>query len=119
MIHRALFGSFERFIAILLEHYGKELPVWLHPVPFKVLSVRENAYAREIVEKLIERGVDVESDLSDLPLKEKLKRAHGDLVHSVVIVGEKEAREQVVVVKKLRGGEQKEVGLKEFLERPF
>ncbi len=119
MIHRALFGSFERFIAILLEHYGRELPVWLHPVPFKVLSIGENSYAQEIVENLIERGVDVESDLSDLPLKEKLKRAHGDLVHSVVIVGEKERKSQVVVLKKLKAGEQKEVGLKEFLKRPI
>lgn len=119
MIHRAIFGSLERFIGILLEHYAKDLPVWLHPVPIKVLSVGESAYAREILEKLVERGVDVESDLSDHPLKEKLKRAYADLVHSVVIVGEKERKSQVVVVKKLKGGEQKEVGVREFLERPI
>ena len=107
MLHRALFGSLERFIGILLENFAKDLPFWLHPVQYKVLSVSEsvNEYAQSVIEKLQDLGAHVEWDLSNDPLKEKLKKSHQDLVHSVVIIGEKERESGVLSAKVLKSGE--------------
>lgn len=109
MLHRALFGSLERFIGILLENFAKDLPFWLHPVQYKVLSVSEgvNEYAQSVIEKLQDQGAHVEWDLSSDPLKEKLKKSHQDLVHSVVIIGEKERESGVLSAKELKSGEVK------------
>jgi threonyl-tRNA synthetase len=109
MLHRALFGSLERFIGILLENFAKELPFWLHPVQYKVLSVSEsvNEYAQSVIEKLQDKGHHIEWDLSSDPLKEKLKKSHQDLVHSVVIIGEKEQESGRLSAKVLKSGEVK------------
>ena len=109
MLHRALFGSLERFIGILLENFAKDLPFWLHPVQYKVLSVSEsvNEYAQSVIEKLQDKGHHIEWDLSSDPLKEKLKKSHQDLVHSVVIIGEKEQESGRLSAKVLKSGEVK------------
>lgn len=94
LIHRAIYGSLERFMAILLEHYGKELPQWLHPVEVKVISIAKeyNGEAMEVASFLARSGRKIELDLSEHPLKEKVKRCHGDLVASVCVIGEKEVQ---------------------------
>lgn len=105
MIHRAIFGSLERFIGILLENYGKDLPFWLHPVQYKILCIDEVAkgYALEIYDKLIEEGSNVEIDLSDNPLKEKIKKAHEHMVHSIIVIGQKELQNREYEIRSLRG----------------
>jgi threonyl-tRNA synthetase len=107
MLHRAIFGSLERFIGILLEYFGKDLPFWLHPVQYKVLSVSEKSisYAKEVIKHLQQQGHHIEWDLSDDPLKEKLKKSYLELVHSVVIIGEKEREQGLVSAKILKSGE--------------
>lgn len=111
MLHRAIFGSLERFIGILLENYGRDLPFWLHPVQYRVLSVvpEANPYAQEVAQELRRRGHSIELDLSDRPLKEKLRRAHEGMVHSVVLAGLKERDAGRIVAKELRSGVQKEL----------
>ena len=111
MLHRALFGSLERFMGILLENFAKDLPFWLHPVQYKVLSVSQvvNEYAQSVIEKLQDAGAHVEWDLSSDPLKETLKKSHQDLVHSVVIIGEKERESGVLSAKVLKSGEVKKL----------
>jgi len=115
MLHRAIFGSLERFIGILLEHYGKELPYWLHPVSCKVLSVSSdaNAYALAIVEDLRVRGINAEADIGNDPLKEKIRRAHLSMARSLVVVGLKEVGERGVVLRE--GAQNRPISLERFL----
>ena len=91
MLHRALYGSLERFMGLLLEHYGPALPAWLAPVQVRVLPVGEGqlAYAREVLERLVMRGIRAELD-EDGSLSKRLARAHVDGVPFQLIAGAKE-----------------------------
>lgn len=104
MIHRAIFGSLERFIGILLENYGKDLPFWLHPVQYKILCIDKSAqnYSLEIYHQLMNEGHNVEIDLSDKFVNEKIKKAHEQLVYSIIIVGKKELENKKYVIRRLR-----------------
>ncbi len=116
MVHRAIFGSMERFIAILLEQYGKDLPFWMHPLQFKVLSISEesNHYANEVLRELKLKGFHAEIDLSQNPLKEKIRRSHDEMVYSVILIGKKEQIQRRIIVKKLKEKEQHDLGWSDF-----
>lgn len=103
MLHRAIFGSIERFIGMLLEHYGKKLPFWLHPNQYRILNVSQNSlnYARSLLIELRAKGHFVEIDQSSDPLKEKVKKAREDMVYSIIVIGDKEVEEQKYVVQVL------------------
>jgi threonyl-tRNA synthetase len=98
MIHRALFGSVERFVAVLIEHYGGAFPMWLAPVQARVLSVSEKAeaYAEEVTAHLRGLGVRVESDVSADKLGAKIRRAQLEKVPYMLVVGEKDMAARVV-----------------------
>ena len=122
MLHRAIYGSLERFVAILLENFGKNLPFWMHPVQYKILSISSaaNDYAKSISRELARLKINIELDIDDLNLKEKIKRSHEEFVHSLILVGEKEEKEKIIVLKR-RGKNSKEIVclnkfLKEFLK---
>jgi threonyl-tRNA synthetase len=98
MIHRALFGSIERFIAVLIEHYGGAFPLWLAPVQARVLSVSEKAegYANEVVARLQAEGLRAEADLAADKLGAKIRRAQLEKIPYMVVVGEKDKAAGVV-----------------------
>jgi threonyl-tRNA synthetase len=98
MIHRALFGSYERFIGIMLEHYAGELPVWLAPVQAIVLPISDklNGYAHEVAERLREAGVRVEVDARNESLGRKIREAELRKVPHMLVVGEREERERTI-----------------------
>ena len=98
MIHRALFGSIERFIAVLIEHYAGAFPLWLAPVQARVLTVSEKAeaYAREVVARLQAEGARVEADLAADKLGAKIRRATLEKIPYQVVVGEKDMGAGVV-----------------------
>ena len=108
MIHRALFGSYERFIGIMLEHYAGELPVWLAPVQAIVLPISDafNDYAREVRERLGAAGVRVEGDERGESVGRKIREAELRKVPRMLIVGEREQAERTVSVRE-HGGEDK------------
>jgi len=111
MIHRALFGSFERFIGILLEHYGGELPFWLAPVQVVVVPVGEAdlAYARELAGGLDEVGVRLELDRGEGSLARRIRDAELKRPRMIAVIGERE-REAGTVALRLRpvgGGERR------------
>lgn len=112
MLHRAIYGSLERFIGILLENYGKDIPFWFHPVQYKILNVAEESreYSLRVASELRAKGYRVEIDLSDKPLKEKIRRSHDELNHSLLIVGKKEMESESVVLR--RGDSQEVIKLK-------
>jgi threonyl-tRNA synthetase len=119
MIHRAPFGSIERFTGILIEHFGGAFPLWLSPVQVVVLSISEkfNAYACEVLQSL--RGADLraEADLSAEKIGAKIRDAAMQKIPYMVIVGEKEAAGQLVSVRSRSGGDQGQMSVGEFIER--
>jgi threonyl-tRNA synthetase len=111
MIHRALLGSFERFIGILIEHYAGELPLWLAPVQAIVLSVsdRFNEYGASVQGALSERGLRVEFDGRSESIGRKIRDAELRKVPFMLVVGTREADEGTISVR-TRGGAPREGG---------
>jgi len=109
MIHRALFGSYERFIGIMLEHYAGELPVWLAPVQAIVLPISDpfNDYAREVCTLLREAGVRVEVDERGESLGRKIREAELRKLPYMLVVGEREAQERKVSVRARKGTDER------------
>ncbi len=93
MIHRVAFGSIERFIGILIEHYAGKFPVWLSPVQVKVLSVSEKSreYAAKVTAELEAAGIRVYNDARDEKIGYKIREAQLERVPYMLVIGEKEA----------------------------
>jgi threonyl-tRNA synthetase len=109
MLHRAMLGSFERFVAILLEHHGGRLPAWLAPEPVRILpvSAKHADYAREVAAAVSARAsVD-----DDGPLGGRIARAHAQRIPIVAVVGKREAERRSLVVRE--GGERRELSLED------
>ena len=101
MLHRVVFGSIERFIGILIEHYAGKFPAWLAPVQVKILPVSDRYmdYAKEVAEELEDADVRVELDLRNEKLGYKIREARMDKVPYMVIVGENEQKNGSVSVR--------------------
>lgn len=108
MIHRAILGSVERFLGILIEHYSGKFPVWLAPEQVRVIPVSHelNDYAQEVAESLHGQGLRVVSDTSDEKMNYKIRQAQLQKIPYMIIVGEKEKEAQLISVR-TRDGEQK------------
>jgi threonyl-tRNA synthetase len=119
MIHRASFGSYERFIGIMLEHYAGELPVWLAPVQAIVLPVsdRFNEYAESVAAQLRERGAYVELDQRSESIGRKIRDAELRKIPYMLIVGERESSERTVSVRERHRGDTGAVAVGDFGER--
>jgi len=118
VIHRALIGSFERFFAFLIEHYKGAFPLWLSPIQAQVIPIsdKNNEYAQEIAEKLMEKDLRVEADISDNTMQAKIREAQMQKIPYMLIVGDKEEKNQSVSVR-LRSGENKgSLPIKEFTD---
>lgn len=118
MIHRAPFGSLERFVAVLIEHCAGNFPLWLAPDQIAVLPISEkfNDYAQAVYEKL--KAVDIRGvfDDRDEKIGRKIRDAEVKKIPFMLIVGEKEVSEQKVAVRKHGQGDQGSIGLDEFVE---
>ena len=119
VIHRAIYGSFERFIAILIEHYAGAFPVWLAPVQAKVLSISEKtaAYAREVYERLFDEDLRVELDIRDDKIGAKIRDAQLEKVPFMLVVGQKEAENRTVAVRSRTSGDEGAVPVEDFVAR--
>jgi len=111
IIHRAIYGSFERFLGILLEHYKGKLPFWLAPVQIKVLTISDEQlpYAQKITDKLKDHGLRVELVESSDPLQAKIKSAQMEQIPLMLIIGNKEVTNNTITIR-YRDGKQ-EFGL--------
>ncbi|MEA2211675.1 MAG: threonyl-tRNA synthetase [Solirubrobacteraceae bacterium] len=116
MIHRALMGSYERFIGILLEHTAGELPVWLSPVQAIVLPIadRHLAYAAEVRQELIEAGVRTEVDERTESVSRKIRDAELGKIPFMLIVGDREQEGRQVSVREHRSGDTGSLVVNEF-----
>jgi threonyl-tRNA synthetase len=108
MIHRAMFGSLERFTGILIEHYAGHLPLWLAPVQAVVATIVSDAdeYAAEVLEKLKKAGLRAEADLRNEKINYKVREHSLAKVPVLVVVGKREAEERTVSVRRLGSQEQ-------------
>ena len=119
VIHRAIYGSFERFIAILIEHYAGAFPVWFAPVQAKVLSISEKTadYARQVYERLMAEDLRVELDVRDDKIGAKIRDAQLEKVPYMLVVGAKEAEANAVAVRSREKGDEGAVPLETFVAR--
>lgn len=112
VIHRAIFGSFERFIGILIENYKGEFPFWLSPNQVSIVPIRveHNEYARQIEDELYDRGIRVSADYSDKNMNEKIKAAKLMKDPYIVVVGDKEVENGTVSIT-VRGNKKQMYGV--------
>ena len=117
MIHRVCFGSIERFIGILIEHFAGKFPVWLAPVQVKVIPVSEKSmeYAAGVYEKLKAAGIRTELDHKDEKVGYKIRHAQLEKVPYMLVLGEKEAAEGAITVRSRDKGDLGAAGLEDFI----
>lgn len=110
MVHRAILGSYERFLVLLIEHFAGAFPVWLSPVQVKILSVGEKHidYCQKIKDDFLEKGIRVELDTNNETMGNKIRKASTEKVPYVLVIGDKEMEEGIFSVRK-RGTNETEV----------
>ena len=118
ILHRALFGSLERFIGILLEHYKGDLPLWLSPIQVRVISVKPECseYVKEIRNRLYEQEIRVDTDIREDNLSEKIKRAQRERPYITLIVGKKEMEQGKISIRTRKGEQRNFVELSDLFD---
>lgn len=119
MIHRVCFGSIERFIGILIEHYAGQFPTWLSPVQVKVLPISEKFadYAAKVSEELDKAGIRVETDYRAEKIGYKIREARNERIPYIIVVGEKDEAVNKVSLRSRANGEEGQVDLKDVITR--
>lgn len=119
VIHRVIFGSIERFIGILIEHFAGKFPVWLAPVQVKVLPIFDNfvEYGSEVIGKLREAGIRCEIDNRSEKIGYKIREARNERVPYMIIVGEQEKTHGNISLRSREGGDEGSTSLEEFIAR--
>ena len=119
MIHRVCFGSIERFIGILIEHFAGQFPVWLSPVQVKVLPISEKFadYAKSVEDALDAAGIRVETDNRAEKIGYKIREARNERVPYIIVVGEKDQEANMVSLRSRKNGEEGQVALADFIAR--
>ncbi len=118
MLHRAMFGSLERFTGILIEHYAGHFPLWLSPLQAMVATITSDGddYAREVVAAARARGLRVEADLRNEKINYKVREHSLAKVPVLLVVGKKEAADRMVSIRRLGSEKQQVMGLDEALK---
>jgi threonyl-tRNA synthetase len=118
MIHRALMGSLERFIGVLIEHYGGAFPLWLAPVQARVLNITDSQadFAAVVHAKLLKGGVRVEKDLRNEKLNYKIREAQLAKIPYMLVIGDREVESQTVAVRLRSGKNLPPMGIDEFVD---
>ena len=119
LIHRALFGSFERFIGIITEHFAGAFPVWLSPVQVKVMPISDSQipYAKEVLKALENEGIRVELDDRQEKIGYKIREAQLQKLPYMLILGEKEVEAKAVGVRVRKDGDIGKMSLDDFINR--
>ena len=119
MLHRALFGSLERFIGILIEHYAGKLPFWLSPIQAMVIPISEdnNKYAKKVFEDLFKEGIKCEVDLKNQKINYKIREHSLAKVPYLLICGKKESTSKTVTIRKLGSEKQETIKISELIKK--
>ena len=118
MIHRVVFGSIERFIGILIEHYEGKFPLWLSPVQMRVMNVSEKseAYAEEVYKKLFDAGLRPDKDVRSEKIGKKIRDAQLERIPYMLVIGEQEAASGEVAVRDRAQGDIGKMKIDDFIE---
>ncbi|MCX6796693.1 MAG: threonine--tRNA ligase, partial [Candidatus Falkowbacteria bacterium] len=116
VLHRALFGSFERFIGVLIEHYAGAFPVWLSPVQVKLIAVSEkhNEHVKSLALEFKNENIRAEADLSDETVGNKIRKAVNEKVPYMLVIGDKEMNSNKLVVRDRGSKDTREISKEEF-----
>ena len=119
VIHRVIFGSIERFIGILIEHFAGKFPVWLAPVQVKVLPISDKFmdYSKEVLNKLRKAGIRCEMDARNEKTNYKIREARNERVPYMIIIGEKEKIRGDISLRSRKNGDEGSTSLREFITR--
>lgn len=119
MIHRVIFGSIERFIGILTEHFAGKFPLWLAPVQVKLLTVTEkfSDYAKEVGQRLEAAGLRTVLDIRNEKIGYKIREARNERTPYICIIGEREAEAGLLTVRSSKAGELGEMKVEELQEK--
>lgn len=119
MIHRVCFGSIERFIGILIEHFAGQFPTWLAPVQVKVLPISEKFtdYAKQVADALDQAGIRVQTDYRAEKIGYKIREARNERVPYMIVVGEKDQEANKVSLRSRKNGEEGQVDLADVIAR--
>jgi threonyl-tRNA synthetase len=119
MIHRVVFGSIERFIAILTEHFAGAFPVWLAPVQVKILTIVEkhHEYALNVQKRLQERDIRVEIDLRNEKIGYKIREAQLEKVPYMLIIGDKEMENDAIAIRSRKEGDLGQMTVDSFINK--
>ncbi len=117
MIHRAILGSFERFIGILTEHYAGEFPMFVAPTQVAIVPIAEthNAYAKELSDKLIDLGADSEIFSKNESLNKRIRTAEKGRVPMIIVIGDEEVENKTIAIRDRRTREQSNMSESDFL----
>ena len=115
MLHRAIFGSLERFIGILIEHYAGNLPLWLAPIQVRVLTITSaaDAYAEEVVRQLQTAGLRVEADTRNEKISYKVREHSVEKVPVLLAIGQREVDDRNVAMRRLGSKNQSVLSLED------
>jgi threonyl-tRNA synthetase len=118
VIHRAIYGSFERFIALLIEHYAGAFPLWLAPVQVAVLPIadRHAEYARSVRDRLAAAGLRATLDERQEKINYKIREAQVQKIPYMLVAGDRETAEGTVAVRSRSGGDQGATAVNSFIE---
>ena len=119
VIHRVIFGSIERFVGILIEHFAGKFPTWLAPVQVKILPISDKFinYSNEVKEKLESNGIRVEVDLRTEKIGYKIREARNERVPYIIVIGEKEESNKVISLRSRESGDEGNIVLDKFIDR--
>ena len=119
MIHRVIFGSIERFIGILVEHFAGAFPLWIAPVQVKVMSIsnRTNEYVKDIAKRFLDHGIRVEMDIRSEKIGYKIREAQLEKVPYMLIVGDREAESGKISVRSRSKGDLGSMDIDEFISK--
>ena len=119
IIHRAILGSLERFMGVLLEHYKGNLPFWLAPIQVKVLTITDGQkeYAKQIFETLLDNDIRTEMDQSSDPISGQIKNAQLEKVPLMIVVGKKEAADHTVTIRHRDGTQEAGVSIESLIAK--
>lgn len=119
MLHRAIYGSLERFIGILIEHYGGAFPTWLSPIQTRIIPVNLSKhldYSNEVLDELKKNGIRVELDLREEKLGYKIRDAQTSKIPFSIVIGDKEIENREVTYRKYGDNQQITVALEEYIK---
>lgn len=118
MLHRAIYGSLERFIGILIEHFAGKFPLWLSPIQVKIITVtdRNVKFAESVVKKLKEKGIRVEIDLRAETMGRKVREAQLQQINYVITIGDKESKSKTLAVRTREGKVKFGVKINDFIK---